>query len=219
MNRFMIVFAVVALVLSATTQAKADSFNYDGTGTSLVDSIVWNVYGSDNHPSFVFVFGSGGSIKTYTDPNTGPYDGVEDTYVGVVNQSGATLTKFNLAAPSANGIFGFESDGIDSYGSPGNSTDTTGYGGPLGWFSNLSSNNGTDSGTVNLTGGGAAGLASNATSNPAGGGFTWFSLEGPPNPQNTIPSTTPEPSSLVLLGFGLSSLSVYGWRRRKVAAK
>ncbi|MBS1894863.1 MAG: hypothetical protein JST59_26485 [Actinobacteria bacterium] len=51
------------------------------------------------------------------DPTQGPYDGQEDTLVGVVNRSSQTVTQLPLSSPL--GIFGFDSDGICSTGYPG----------------------------------------------------------------------------------------------------
>src|SRR5579859_1017093 len=92
----------------------------------------------------------------------GPYDGIDDTLVGVVNNSSQPV--FALGLRSTNNIFGFDGDGVDTYGAPGNSADTTGYGGPSAAFANISTD--TTTGTVNV----ASGVA-------AHGGMTYFSLE------------------------------------------
>jgi hypothetical protein len=65
----------------------------------------------------------------------GPYDGGDDTLVGVVNNSSRPV--FALGLQSALPIFGFDGDGIDTYGIPGNGSDTTGYGGPNAYFTNI----------------------------------------------------------------------------------
>jgi hypothetical protein len=70
-----------------------------------------------------------------------PYDSVEDTLVGVVNNSRLPITSIDLN--SGLDIFGFEGDGIVSYGIPGNSRDPTGYGGPNAYFTNYSGGKGT----------------------------------------------------------------------------
>ncbi|MBS1843102.1 MAG: hypothetical protein JST53_01685 [Actinobacteria bacterium] len=51
------------------------------------------------------------------DTSQGPYDGQEDTLVGVLNRSSQTITQLPLSSPL--GIFGFDSDGICSTGYPG----------------------------------------------------------------------------------------------------
>ena len=92
----------------------------------------------------------------------GPYDGSDDTLIGVINNSAAPLK--SLILTSSLTIFAFDGDGVDTYGAPGNSTDTTGYGGPNAYFTNA---NGTGtSGTVNFI-----------TPLAAKGGTAYFSLE------------------------------------------
>jgi hypothetical protein len=92
----------------------------------------------------------------------GPYDGVDDTLVGIVNDSAKPVTSVALSSDSD--IFGFDGDGIDTYGAPGNSHDTTGYGGPDAYFTNINAFQTT--GTVNFV-----------TPLPADGGTTYFGLE------------------------------------------
>ena len=78
----------------------------------------------------------------------GPYDGADDTLVGVVNQSTKNLPVSSLNLTSGNNIFGFDGDGIDTYGAPGNAQDSTGYGGPNAHFTNISADQ--TSGTVSF---------------------------------------------------------------------
>lgn len=92
----------------------------------------------------------------------GPYDGVDDTLVGVVNNSRLPVSSLQLQ--SSLDIFGFDGDGIDSYGVTGNGSDSTGYGGPNAYFTNISADQ--TSGTVNFI-----------TPIAANGGTGFFSLE------------------------------------------
>ena len=101
-----------------------------------------------------------GSSVAFT--GQGPYDGNDDTLVGVVNNSKIPVTSIGLT--SASDIFGFDGDGIDSYGIPGNGTDTTGYGGPNAYFSGINSS---------LT----SGIVHFITPIAPNGGTGYFSLE------------------------------------------
>jgi hypothetical protein len=92
---------------------------------------------------------NGAQIKNNT--GQGPYDGSDDTVVGVVNNipactspkstttCGISIYSIDLSGPSAtNPIFGFDDDGINTFGQTGNAKDTTGYGGPNAYYSNIS---------------------------------------------------------------------------------
>jgi len=121
-----------------------------------------------------------------TDGSKGPYDGVEDTLVGVLNNTtSTTITSIPLTGTLA--VFGFDGDGacdpnnnnvsfspgppdaypsnsgLSGHGCLDNPVDTTGYGGPNSHFTNI--NAAKTSGTVNFN----VPLAPGQT--------TWFSLE------------------------------------------
>jgi len=143
---------------------------------------------------------TGGVVTAFTATtlgNNNPYDGVEDTLIGLTNNSGASITSITLSAASSADAFGFDGDGACSYASMSN-CGATGYEGPNMTFGTVSTNNGMDSMTITFTGG-----LANGTS-------TWFSLEGTPQSLagGGIGSQTPEPSTLLLLGTGLIGLGL-----------
>jgi lysophospholipase L1-like esterase len=78
----------------------------------------------------IYVTNSGATVLS--DPSQGPYDGGDDTLVGVLNASGKAITSLSLS--SSADIFGFDGDGICTYsGWPAQSGcpyGPTGYEGP-----------------------------------------------------------------------------------------
>jgi len=149
---------------------------------------------------------SGGSATSFnviaaSSPSQGPYDNSEDTLVGVLNSSGATVN--TLALTSTTDIFGFDGDGPCTVTpNPGNcnSADPNGYAGPGVTFSGLSANG--RSGVVNFTGGLADGQS------------RWFGLEESLTPSQILPGGVPEPGSIALFTSGFGALVVYARRHR-----
>lgn len=87
------------------------------------------------------------------DPSQPPYDGIEDTLIGVVNESSHPIDALALHGPTD--LFGFDGDGICGY--TGNCLGPTGYEGPNTSFSDVSPD--ATSGVVNFP----AGLAPGAS--------------------------------------------------------
>ena len=122
--------------------------------------------------NFFYHFNSNGSISTTlgtTNSSFGNYSydfaGGEDALIGVINNSGHSITSISLNGGASN-IFGFDGDGIGAYGHSGtNASDTSSgnYGGLDAFFTNIVGN----TGTVNFIGG----IASGSTG--------YFSLEEP----------------------------------------
>jgi hypothetical protein len=106
--------------------------------------------------AIITITGTGASV---TQTGQGPYDQSDDTLIGVVNnipkctpgqgsQSACGLSIYSIDLTSTQNIFGFDGDGITTYGQPGNPQDSTGYGGPNVFFSNI--NSAATSGRVNF---------------------------------------------------------------------
>jgi hypothetical protein len=178
-----------------------------------------SVYGSGNPNTGAYIefnFGPNGAVSTAFISGALPYDrplnqGADDILINVFNNSGTTLSSFNLTGSKndpVGGIFGFDGDGVDTFGyNYYSGSGDSGYEGPVNTFTVgapfFNAGLGINvfwQGTVNFTGGGLA-----------SGSNTWFALESIPDPQD-IHASVPEPASLLFLGLGL--LGVIGLRRK-----
>lgn len=134
--------------------------------------------GNDTGCALLIIIHPGGTLSVVGDPNLGPYDGSDDSLIGVLNQSGQTVN--SIALTTNTDAFGFENDGLCTYsflGSGGCPFGSTGYEGPNTSFSNISPDSA--SGTVNFTGGLGAGTS------------TYFSLEEALTPASFSPDDKP----------------------------
>ena len=124
--------------------------------------------GQDTGCEFLITLPATGSATIQQDKNQGPYDGQDDTLVGIVNNTGVPISTVSLS--SNNDIFNFDGDGICTFDFTGDHycdhNDGTGYEGPINTFSDYSHSNGYTTGNVDFSG---SGLAS--------GSSTYFSLE------------------------------------------
>ena len=163
-----------------------------GVGTGAVGS----ANGSATCGILITVTGPGQAVIT-SPGNGNPYDGDEDTLVGIQNNSGGYLTSITLTSTSTD-IFGFDGDGPcdTQYHSPAYSWCSnpgfTGYEGPDNTFTNISGNQRT--GTVNFT-----------TPIPTGGS-TWFALEGAPSTISGI-GVSSDMLTLTLAGLGAGTVT------------
>ena len=161
---------------------------------SVAHAATFPAFGADTGPGIIITYTNGGVASTST--GQGPYDSVEDTYIGVVNNSSKTVTSLTLGGP---GIGGFDGDGIDTFGAPGNSSDTSGYGGPATFFTNNTGN----SLTANFIGGLAPGAS------------TYFSLE---ESVSVSQLSVPEPTTWALMLIGVAGIGYAARRRTGLAA-
>ena len=186
----------VALAIPArANQSLTTVFSNSSGGTTL-----------NNSAGVDITFNANGTVSV-TYPGPGAYDGSEDTLVDVYNNSSKVVTSININGGS-NTIFGFDGDGISTYTHLASSSlDTSGYGSPDSYFTNISGN----TGTVNFTGG----ISAN-------GGTDYFSLEEPitgVNGGGTIVVTGGAPDGGIPMALvGGLLVSILAFRRKQCFA-
>lgn len=164
-----------------------------GTDTCGALITVATVDGNGAATSFIVTIPNGG--------NGNPYDGLEDSLIGIQNNSGANLFSITLSSSSFP-IFSFDGDGpcsineADCFGN-------TGYEGPHNTFTPANPN----SGTVNFFN---SPNESNLGIPP--GGSTWFALEGTPQSVTTVSQTKTlgPPGTTTTFTFNTDSWKVTG---------
>jgi len=149
--------------------------------------------------AFLLTIAADGSITGSTVTGASPYDGSDDSLVGVVNNMATPFTgSIKLSgAGDGGGLFAFEGDGICLYtGAAYCSGASTGYEGPNNTFANINGT-GTSGDIVFNVGGGI----------PAGG-TSFFSLESSPSSITQgggilVGGAVPEPAiwAMLLIGF------------------
>lgn len=176
------------------------------------------VVGAAHGCGVLIVLEPDGSVHLLGDAGSGnPYDGNDDTTIGVLNESGADISNITLSSSTLD-IMGFDGDGICSGGFSGTPAgcpfDSTGYAGPGVTYTNI--NSAATSGVVNFARSCSGNTAASCVSTPAGlqsGTSAFFSLEESvdaasfviPKANPTI-STTPSPS--VTVGGSISDSAV-----------
>src|ERR1043166_9492315 len=151
------ILAFVALTLLAICTARMSSSPAAGP---LASAPVCPAVGADTDCGTIITIDDSGT--TITSTGQGPYDSIEDTLIGVVNNSRVPISVISLKSLAT--IFSFDGDGIDTFGIPRNASDTTGYGGPNAFFTGI--NAAQTEGVVNFI-----------TPIAAHGGTAYFSLE------------------------------------------
>jgi hypothetical protein len=177
----------------ATAQTQGDQCSAPTAAPAIGTGAVGSANGTSTCGVLITINPSGSTITTPGNGN--PYDGSEDTLVGIQNNSGASLNSITLTSTTA--IFGFDADGPcdTAYHSPQYSWCSipgfTGYEGPDNTFIGISGN--FESGTVSFT-------------NPIPNGeSTWFALEGAPS---GVSGTILSPIlSVTLTGLGAGNVT------------
>jgi hypothetical protein len=140
--------------------------------------------GTDTGCAIVIVVNADGSRSLVTDLSQAPFDGDDDTLVGVLNKSASRLQGLPL---SGSGIVGFDGDGLCTQANApaGCPFGGTGYEGP----GTVLTAHGADQGTVSFTGGLAPGASA------------YFSLEGATDSVVTSPGNEMDVGGLDLDGY------------------
>jgi hypothetical protein len=156
-NLLVVVGAVCALALSVA-----------GAATSASPPPPFHqcpALGADTSCALLIYITSSGTVGVLGDPSQAPFDGIEDTLIGVQNDSNAPIASIPVASTNGKDLFGFDGDGLCTFlANAGCPFGPTGYEGPGVSFSGISAD--TTSGTVNFS-----------PPIPAHGGHAYFSLE------------------------------------------
>src|SRR5215467_5340650 len=111
-------------------------------GATPASALVCPAVGADTNCGIIITLNPGGTA-TVTATGQGPYDGTEDTLVGIVNNSGSTVTSVHLSSKLS--IGGFDGDGLETYN--GRPTSGLPSGGATGYEGSIST-----TGNFNLKG-------------------------------------------------------------------
>ncbi len=149
-------------------------------------------------------FNADGSVDTLTDSTISSTDGIEDTLVGIINNSGGTLNSLTLNGVGTGGVgvFDFDGDGQSTVANPGSGLGDT-------YFGKYFNAGGGLLGTTTFSGIGGPGN-SMGTIDFAGltnGGSGWFVLEdqidfSAPPTVGSVPLPAALPLMFSALGFG-----------------
>ena len=85
--------------------------------------------GQDPSCAILIVINPDKSVSVLGDPSVGPYDGADDTLVGVQNNSTSYIPAITVTGPGS-GLSQFDGDGLCTYSVPGCPFGSTGYEGP-----------------------------------------------------------------------------------------
>ena len=157
-------------------------------------------------PEFIITFGPGGAISTALNPvyggsDPGPYDSVEDTYFGVINNSGSPISSFALSSTARHRRLRWRRHRHLCWrGDQCHGQFLRKYGGPNAFFTN---NLGTSL-TVNFI-----------TAIAGNGGTDIFSLEEKVALNNIVVGGVPEPSTWAMMLLGFAGLGFAALRRNK----
>lgn len=198
--------------IAALALAGALSLTMLASGSSAAPSPPFTqcpAVGNDTGCALLVTIQSDGSVIVTGDPAQPVFDGVEDTLVGVQNNSNFSIGSMPVSATTGKALFGFDDDGLCSgvnsggllpFAPPpaGCPFGPTGYEGPGVSFTNISAD--TTSGTVNFSPG------------IPPGGSAYFSLEDQLStvPPYDISGGTPIPSDIHMVALGDSYSSGEG---------
>lgn len=112
-------FSLKNALLSSTVLAGAAALMMGGAAPAMATGTCGGFtgnLGADTACGIVITLNSGGTATVTATAGQGPYDGIEDTLIGVVNNSGASVNSLSLSATTT--IFAFDNDGIEPIPAP-----------------------------------------------------------------------------------------------------
>src|SRR6476469_3131568 len=70
------------------------------------------VVGADTSCALLIEFTASGQVGVYGDPSQAPFDGTEDTLIGVQNDSSAPIASLPVSSQTGKLLFAFDGDGL-----------------------------------------------------------------------------------------------------------
>jgi PEP-CTERM motif len=206
MRTFLIKLSILAVALLAFAAVST----FAGTSFSQCPATGNDTTGCEFLITVTAVNGSGAATAfsvAVSSPDYGPFDGSDDTLVGIQNASGATLNSITLTGAGGLDIFGFDGDGACSGGYTPQVAASACWGGAYSTASDYTSYfpNGVTASGINAAD--TSGTI-NFLSGVANGSSNWFSLEEALT-VSSLTGGTPEPASFLLLATGLLGLGLF----------
>ncbi len=97
----------LSALLASTAIAAVAAFSINPALADQALGTFPNINDDTNGPSVIITFNPNGSATTTAGgPPSGPYDGADDTFIGVINNSPNTINSFNLSGAALD-IFRF----------------------------------------------------------------------------------------------------------------
>ncbi len=124
LQRLVMVVALSVAMVGAVTQSA-------GAAVPVAPFPQCPAIGADTSCALLIYIDPSGTPSVAGDPTQGPFDGIEDTLIGVQNDSSSPVSSLPVSSQTGKALFSFDGDGLCQFGTvSGCPFDSTGYAGP-----------------------------------------------------------------------------------------